>query len=184
MAETFPTVGVVGCAAGGLPYIRPRLVEPLIQRGCSVSVVLTPAAQAWLVECDEIGGLERATGLPVRSTPRLPSETSPHPPVDAYVVAPATANTVAKLALGIADNHALTVLCENVGTTPMVVFPRINAAHARQPAWNNHLELLRGAGVRLVYGDDVWPLYEPRSAPPGRDLPWQVILDSVLALVH
>ena len=46
-----------------------------------------------------------------------------------------TANSVAKLALGIADNQALTVLCENVGHRPMIIFPRINAAHARQPAW-------------------------------------------------
>jgi hypothetical protein len=46
-----------------------------------------------------------------------------------------TANSVAKLALGIADNQALTVLCECVATVPMIIFPRINAAHARQPAW-------------------------------------------------
>jgi flavoprotein len=34
-----------------------------------------------------------------------------------------TANSTAKLALGIADNQALTVLSENVGTTPMIIFP-------------------------------------------------------------
>ncbi|MGH3354837.1 MAG: flavoprotein [Nocardioidaceae bacterium] len=184
MGKTSPSVGVVGCAAGGLQSLRSGLVEPLIEHGCTASVVLTPAAHAWLLECDEIKELENATGLPVRSTPRLPNDESPHPPVDAFVVAPATANPVAKLALGIADNQALTVLCENVGTTSMVVFPRINAAHARQPAWNGHLELLRAAGVRLIYGDAVWPLYEPRTAPPVRDLPWRAILEAALALTR
>ena len=52
--------------------------------------------------------VEEASGFPVRVGPRLPSDLSPHPPVDCYLVAPASANTVAKLALGIADNQALT----------------------------------------------------------------------------
>ena len=46
-----------------------------------------------------------------------------------------TANSVAKLALGNADNQALTVLRECVATIPTIIFPRVNAAHARQPAW-------------------------------------------------
>ena len=66
-------------------------------------------------------------------------------------------------------------------TIPVVVFPRVNAAHAGQPAWSGHLEALRTAGVRLVYGEDVWPLYRPRSAAPGRQLPWASILDAVEA---
>ena len=95
------------------------------------------------------------------------------------MVAPASANTVAKLALGIADNQALTTACEAIGggIVPVIVFPRVNAAHARQPYWNIHLAALRAAGVHLVYGEDVWALYEPRKAPPDRELPWQAILD-------
>jgi hypothetical protein len=62
---------------------------------------------------------------------------------------------VTRLSLGIADNRALTVLCENIATTPMIVFPRINAGHARQPAWTEHLDRLQRANVQLVYGDDV-----------------------------
>ena len=61
----------------------------------------------------------------------------------------------------------------------MVVFPRVNAAHARHPAWAGHLEALRTAGVDLVYGVDVWPLFEPREAPTGRTLPWPTILARV-----
>jgi hypothetical protein len=178
-----PVVAVVACAAGGVEDLRERLVEPLVDRGFTVTVSLTPTAYAWFGEEGELQELERITALPVRSMPRSPREVSPHPRADVYVVAPATANTVAKLALGIADNQALTVLCENIGTTPMVVFPRINAAHARQPAWHHHLDLLRTAGVHLIYGEDVWPLYEPRSAPPGRELPWQAILQAVLDLL-
>ena len=60
----------------------------------------------------------------------------------------------------------------------MIIFPRINAAHARQPAWNDHLNRLRSTGVELIYGDHVWPLAEPRMAGP-RELPWAAILTAL-----
>ncbi|UPK73168.1 flavoprotein [Nocardioidaceae bacterium SCSIO 66511] len=163
--------------------LRVSLVAPLLERGHQVSVVLTPTAAVWMDENGEREKLADLTGLPVRSQSRLPSEASPHPKPDVIVAAPATSNTVAKLALGIADTQALTVLCENVGTTPMVVFPRINAAHARQPAWESHLEALRKAGVHLIYGEDVWPLHEPRAASPRRELPWPQIIQETECLL-
>jgi Flavoprotein len=177
------TVGVVASGAGGVELLRPRLVDPLLSAGRQVAVTLTPTAAHWLDAVGEVDKLAAATGLPVRSEPRLPGEPRPHPRVDVYVVAPATANTVAKLALGIADNQALTLLCESFGTTPMIVFPRINAAHARNPGWHRHLDALSSAGVHLVYGDDVWPLYEPREAPSDRDLPWPEVLKAVDGLL-
>lgn len=92
---------------------------------------------------------------------------------------------VAKLALGLADNQALSTVCEALGggIVPIVVFPRINAWHAGQPAWAGHIEALRKAGVELIYGDDVWPLYPPRSGL-DRELPWTAILDAVDRLVQ
>lgn len=172
-------VGVVASSAGGVEDLRTGLVEPLLLRGHKVAVTLTPTAARWLDHIGETSKLVAATGLPVRSEPRLPGDPQQHPKIGAFAVVPATANTVAKLALGIADNQALTVLCESIGTTPMLVFPRVNAAHARQPAWQSHLELLRGAGVQLVYGEDVWPLREPRTSGDARQLPWDTILLAV-----
>jgi phosphopantothenoylcysteine synthetase/decarboxylase len=119
----------------------------------------------------------------VRSEPRLSGTPRPHPKIDAFAVVPATANTVAKLALGIGENQALTVLCDSIGTTPMFAFPRMNAAHARQRSWQSDLALLRAAGVQLMYGEDVWPLREPR-AEDGRPLPWKAILLAVEQLVR
>ncbi|WP_434095122.1 flavoprotein [Streptomyces lydicus] len=174
-------LGVVGSAAGGVESIRAGLVEPAMKRGWHAAVTLTPTAGIWLRMNGEAERLEKLTGLPVRDEPRLPGEARPHPAVDCYVVAPASANMVAKLASGLMDNQALTQVGEALGTIglPVVVFPRVNAAHARHPAWQRHIEALREAGVRLVYGPNVWPLYEPRDAPPGRELPWAAVLDAV-----
>jgi hypothetical protein len=173
-------LGLVGSSAGGVEEIRHQIIQPLMDEGWRVAVTLTPTAATWLTASGELEKLEDLTGFPVRSSPRLPGERSPHPQVDCYAVVPATANTVAKLALGLGDNQALTQVCEAIGlgTLPIVVFPRVNAAHARQPAWASHLDALRRVGVHLVYGDDVWPLHEPRSAP-GRPLPWVAILDVI-----
>ena len=170
------TLGLVCCSAGGLEEIRLQLIEPMIADGWRVAVTVTPTAARWLRESGETSRIETVTGYPVRDTPRLPSEDSPHSEVDCYAVVPATANTVAKLALGISDNQALTAVSEAIGAKhpPVVVFPRINAAHAAHPAWDDHIAALTKAGVQLVYGEDVWPLHQPRSAP-GRELPWHAI---------
>jgi hypothetical protein len=161
------------------------VVEPLLVEGWRVAVTLTPTAGTWLRASGELDALEKVTGLPVRVEPRSPQDVSPHPPIDCYAVVPASANTVAKLALGIADNQALTTVGEALGTIglPVVIFPRVNAAHARHPAWQVHINALREAGALLVYGDDVWPLHEPRSAP-GRELPWAAIRDKIKAAVQ
>lgn len=180
-----PVVGLVASAVGGVETIRKAFVGPAQDRGWRVAVTLTPSAGAWLTESGELAELEALTGLPVRVDPRNPGERSPHPPVDCYVVAPASANTVAKLALGIADNQALTTVGEAIGNpaTPVVLFPRVNAAHVRHPAWAENLERLRAGGVHLIYGPDVWTLHEPRQAPPDRGLPWDVIVTTVDRIV-
>ncbi|WP_406178673.1 flavoprotein [Streptomyces canus] len=174
-------LGVVGSAAGGVEALRTGLVEPAMERGWQVAITLTPTAGQWLRMSGEVEQLEKLTGLPVRDEPRLPGEARPHPPVDCYVVAPASANMVAKLATGLMDNQALTQVGEAIGTLglPVVVFPRVNAAHARHPAWQSHIDALRAGDVRIVEGLDVWPLFEPREAPAGRELPWEAVLDAV-----
>lgn len=179
-------LGVVAAAAGGVESLRSGLVEPAIARGWQVAVTLTPTAGQWLRHSGELDQLEKVTGLPVRDQPRLLSEVSPHPAADCHVFAPASASSVAKLALGIMDTQALTQIGEAIGTigSPVVVFPRVNAAHARHPAWERHIEALRAGGVRLVYGPEVWPLYEPREGPSGRPLPWTAILDTVDELME
>ncbi|OLT22005.1 flavoprotein [Pseudonocardia sp. CNS-139] len=175
-------LGLVACATGGVGTLRQGLVEPALRRGWTVAVTLTPTAGRWLADGGERDRIERLTGLPVRDTPRMPGEPRPHPELTCCVVAPASASTVAKLALGISDNQALGTANEAIGDplVPVVVFPRVSAAHVRHPAWAGHVDALRAGGVHLVYGDSVWPLDEPRHGPAGgRPLPWDAVLAAV-----
>jgi hypothetical protein len=133
-------------------WFRTGLAAPAVDRGWRLAITLTPTAALWLASAGELEPLASLTDLPVRSTSRLPSEPKPHPPPDCFVFAPATANSVAKLALGIADNQALTVLCEALGfpDVPVIVQPQSNEIQVRHPAWQGHLATLRAAGVRIV----------------------------------
>ena len=173
------TVGVIACAAGGVEQLCDELVTPLLRAGHQVPVSLTPTAFSWLSANGEAERIEAATGFPVRGPSRLPWEPRTHPArLDAIVVAPATFNSTAKIALGLADNQALTVVTESLTSVPVVLFPLINAAHADHPAWPSHLAALHTAGVDIIEGPDVWPLHPPRQLPPDQKLPWTAIVEA------
>ena len=173
-------VGVIACAAGGVEQLCDELVTPLLDAGHQVPVTLTPTAFTWLTANGEAARIEATTGFPVRGPSRLPWEPRTHPAqLDAIVVAPATFNSTAKIALGLADNQALTVVTESLTTVPVVLFPLINAAHAEHPAWPSHVAALRAAGVDLIEGPEVWALHPPRQMPPDQKLPWGAIVEAV-----
>lgn len=96
------SVGVVAASAGGIESLRESLVQPLVANGHQVAVTLTPTAAAWLDDLGETGRLESLTRLPVRSTARMPRDPRPHPKSDVFVGV-LSANSVAKLSLGIAE---------------------------------------------------------------------------------
>jgi len=70
---------------------------------------------------------------------------------DLFLVAPATANTLAKFANGVADDFLTTVQLSV--TCPVIVAPAMNVEMWRHPATRENLEKLRQRGVRIVYPD-------------------------------
>jgi flavoprotein len=157
---------LVASSAGGVERrLRPELAEPALRRGWRLAITLTPTAVSWLDAVGELDRLRALTDLPVRSVGRMPGEPSPYGLADRYLFAPATATSIAKLALGIGDNQALTQLCEAVGApeVPVVVHPQAGAAQRAHPAFAGHLDVLRSAGVVIADG--------------AADAPWEPLLD-------
>ncbi|WP_018686168.1 flavoprotein [Actinokineospora enzanensis] len=145
-------LGLVAAAGGGLEHrLRPELAEPAASRGWRLAITFTPEAGRWMSETGEWDRLQALTDLPVRSLPRLPHEPKPYPMPDAFLFVPATANSIAKLALGIADNQALTALCEAVGAAdvPVIIRPQANADHRAHPLFPTHLSTLRQSGCHI-----------------------------------
>jgi phosphopantothenoylcysteine synthetase/decarboxylase len=66
------------------------------------------------------------------------------PPADAVVVAPATINTVDKIAAGITDTWAVNVVVECLGLDiPIVIAPNVNPALGRHPRFRGNIADLR-----------------------------------------
>lgn len=152
-------LGLVASSCGGLETrFRTEIAGPAAALGWRLAITLTPTAARWLDAAGELGPLQELTDLPVRSTSRLPGQPRPHPDPDVFLFAPATANSVAKLALGIADNQALTVLGDALGDphVTIVVAYSVRDTRSQHPAWARHLETLRAAGVRLLALDSAW----------------------------
>src|SRR4029450_11210070 len=67
---------------------------------------------------------------------------------DVFVIAPASANTLAKLATGLADN--LLTSAALASTAPLVVAPAMNSRMYEHPGTRRNLELLASGGARVV----------------------------------
>jgi phosphopantothenoylcysteine decarboxylase / phosphopantothenate---cysteine ligase len=67
---------------------------------------------------------------------------------DVFVIAPASANTLAKLAAGLADNLLTSAALAN--TAPLLIAPAMNNRMYEHPATQANLELLRSRGAHLV----------------------------------
>lgn len=151
-------LGLVASACGGVEsWFRTELAEPAVRRGWRLAITFTPAVVPWFEEAGELGRLQALTDLPIRWEARMPSQPKPYPTPDAFLFAPASANSVAKLALGIGDNQALTALNEGIGVEncKVVVMPQANADKRRHPMWETHVTTLTEAGVVVV--SDVAP---------------------------
>ncbi len=145
-----PVLYVIGCAAPPVLSIH-VLIEAARTRGWDPCLVLTPAAAHWLEQ--GISLLTDLTGHPVRSQYGLPGEPGQLPPPDAMLVAPATGNSINKLAAGISDTLALGLVNEAIASrvpTAMLASLGHDQAH---PAFPRSVAALRGAGVKLVLPD-------------------------------
>jgi phosphopantothenoylcysteine synthetase/decarboxylase len=167
---------VIGCGAPPAREIS-TLVKLAQKAGWDVCVILTPMATNFVDRAE----LEALTGHPVRSEYKMPGTDDVLPPADAMVVAPVTCNTINKWAEGISDTLALGLLTEAIGKgLPLVALPFTNRAQAAHPAFDRHIEELRGWGVTVLYGDDVYPLHEPGTGSRYLDLyPWHLAVQAL-----
>jgi phosphopantothenoylcysteine decarboxylase/phosphopantothenate--cysteine ligase len=139
---------LLGVTGGIAAYKSAYLARLLRERGAEVQVVMTPAATRF-VGPDTFAAL---TGKPVRSDVFERTEEVLHVRLaheaDAAVVAPATANVLAKLANGVADELLTSTLLEFRG--PLVVAPAMHSGMWVHPATVRNLEVLRTSGVEVV----------------------------------
>jgi phosphopantothenoylcysteine decarboxylase / phosphopantothenate---cysteine ligase len=153
---------LLGVSGGIAAYKAVELVRLATAAGHSVRVIQTPASLNFVGRAT----FEGVTGAPVLveefepdpARGAFPGDQAPdHDPIshlelvaraDVLVVAPASANTLAKLAGGLADNLLTSAALAN--TAPLVLAPAMNSRMYEHPATQANLEQLRSRGARVV----------------------------------
>lgn len=153
---------LVGVSGGIAAYKALEAVRLAVKRGHSVRVIQTATSERFV----GAASFAAITGAPVLSSEfepdpargAYPGEPLPeHAPIshlalvdraDLYLIAPASANTLAKLAGGHADN--LLTSAALAADCPVLVAPAMNDRMYRHPATQANLELLRARGVTVL----------------------------------
>ncbi len=149
---------LLGVCGGIAAYKAPELVRRLRDHGFEVRCALTPHADAFVSPL----ALEVVSGHAVyREEYLAPSGTGQELHIEAaswadlVLIAPATAQTLAALALGLANNFLLTTLLAHRG--PVLVAPAMHAAMWEQTSVQQRVNELRARGVEVI-GPAVGPL--------------------------
>jgi phosphopantothenoylcysteine decarboxylase/phosphopantothenate--cysteine ligase len=145
----------LGVSGGVAAYKAAELVRKLQQEGIDVQVVMTGSAQEFITPLTfaaltgqkvitEMFGTETA-GANVESAIEHIAVAQR---IDLLVVAPATANVIAKMARGVADDFLTTLYLAT--TAPVVVAPAMNVNMWDHQATQENVETLRARGVHVV----------------------------------
>ncbi|MGU3664399.1 bifunctional phosphopantothenoylcysteine decarboxylase/phosphopantothenate--cysteine ligase CoaBC [Methylobacterium sp. A49B] len=182
MTETLVNRRILLVIGGGIAaYKALDLIRRLRERGASVCPLLTEGAQEFVtpLAAAALAGERAHTDLFDRASEAEIGHIRLARQADAVVVAPATANLMARMAGGHAADLATTVLLAT--TLPILIAPAMNVQMWAHPATRRNRATLEGDGVRIV-GPNAGKMAEPESGP-GRMAEPNEIADAVERLL-
>ncbi|HEY1263935.1 MAG TPA: bifunctional phosphopantothenoylcysteine decarboxylase/phosphopantothenate--cysteine ligase CoaBC [Terriglobales bacterium] len=145
----------LGVSGGIAAYKAAEIVRLLQDRGIRIQVVMTRAAQEFVkpLTFAALSGEKVTTDMFAagNESPNIESAVehiAVAQAIDALLVAPATADILAKFAQGISSDFLTTLYLAT--TAPVVVAPAMNLNMWSHPATQENLEILRRRGVRIV----------------------------------
>lgn len=141
---------LLGVSGGIAAYKSAYLIRALREQGADVQVVMTEAAQAFITPLT----LQSLSGKPVRTRLLDGDEEAAMDHIalarwaDAVLIAPATANLLAKIALGLADDLLTTLVAAS--DQPLWLAPAMNLQMWANPALVQRLAELRNRGATIL----------------------------------
>jgi len=146
----------LGVCGGIAAYKSAEIARLLQDRGIRVQVVMTASAQEFVrpLTFAALSGEKVITNMFVAEANAEPNIDSAiehiavAQSIDALLVAPATADVIAKFAQGLANDFLTTLYLAT--TAPVVVAPAMNVNMWDHPATQQNLEVLRKRGVKIV----------------------------------
>ncbi len=141
---------VLGVTGGVAAYKAVDMASKLRQEGALVEVVMTPAAMEFVspLSFRSVTGRPAVTDMFDTASEFSVEHVALAEAADVGLIAPATANTIAKVAAGMADN----ILCATILATkaPVVVAPAMNSGMWDNPATQDNLARLEHRGFDIV----------------------------------
>lgn len=169
---------VVGISGGIACYKAAEIVSALVKKGCQVDVIMTENAQKFIAPLtfQTLSGSKVITDMFDEADEWDVKHISLAQKADVFVVVPATANIIGKIAGGIADDMLTTTIM--AATCRRIIAPAMNTAMWDNPIVKDNIEKLRKYGFevldtdtgRLACGD----------IGKGKLLPWETIVDVIL----
>lgn len=151
-----PSRVLLAVGGGIAAYKSAVLCSRLAQSGCVVQTVMTHAATQFLGPATLAALSGRPVGLDTFDAAEHPL--GPHielaRDIDLMIVAPATANLIAKFALGIADDLVTTLYLQN--TAPVLIAPAMSDPMWNRPAVLRNVNQLREDGCELIGPESGW----------------------------
>lgn len=141
---------LIGVTGGIAAYKTAYLIRDLVKRGAEVKVIMTEKAKAFITPLT-LATLSRNPILVDFFDPTngaWNSHVSLGLWADAYVIAPATANTIAKMSHGIADNLLTTTYLS--ARCPIFVAPAMDLDMYAHPTTQENIEYLKNKGVNII----------------------------------
>ena len=171
---------LLGISGGIAAYKAALLARGLRKAGATVQVVMTSAATRFVGPAT----FEGLTGRRVHTDVFTDAQSIPHVQfardADVAIFAPATANLIAKFAVGIADDMVSSVY--TCLTCPVVVAPAMHTEMWLHPATQANVATLRERGVTIVGPDD--GELAGGDTGPGRLVDADVLVDAVAAALR
>jgi phosphopantothenoylcysteine decarboxylase/phosphopantothenate--cysteine ligase len=173
---------IVLAVCGGIAaYKVADLTSKMVQAGAGVTVVMTPDAARFVTPLT----FEALSGRKVLSDPWVLHDTSDPQHIslteraDLMLVAPATANTIAKIAHGLCDDLVSLLAC--AAACPIAYAPAMNNRMWANPITQENVKRLRGAGHRFIGPEDGW--LACRNTGPGRMSEPGAIMEAVAGML-
>ncbi|MFW6062150.1 MAG: flavoprotein [Planctomycetota bacterium] len=141
------------CLTGGIAcYKAADLASKLVQGGAGVSVAMTDAAQQFItpLTLQTLSGRRVYTSLWQAREDYSSQHLSLTEQAGLMIAAPATANCLAKMATGLADDLVSTLALSATGECPILVAPAMNPRMYNAPPTQENLQTLRGRGVHVI----------------------------------
>jgi phosphopantothenoylcysteine decarboxylase len=172
---------IVGVCGGIAAYKVADLVSRLVQSGAGVTVAMTEGAQRFVAPLtfQALSGRPVRTGIFDLTDSSDPQHISLTEQADLMLVAPATNNTIARIAAGLTDDLVSLMVC--AAACPVVFVPAMNHRMWENPIARQNVAKLQGLGYRFIGPEPGW--LACRNVGVGRMTEPETVFNEIVRLL-